>query len=60
MLNQKQIAVIFCTIVLLNLAQPASAQVSESNGKKQKPAQIAITIGLCAIALKVLDRFDIP
>jgi hypothetical protein len=59
-LNRNQIALILYTIVLLNIAQPASAQVSESGGKKQSPVQVAITISLCAIAMKVLERFNIP
>jgi hypothetical protein len=60
MLNRKQVAVALYTIALLNMAQPASAQVSETGGKKQTPAQIAITIGVCAIAMKILERFNIP
>jgi hypothetical protein len=60
MVNRNQIAVVLYTVVLLNMAQPASAQVSESGGKKQSLAQVAITISLCAIAMKVLERFNVP
>lgn len=60
MINRKRIAIVFCTMLLLNIAQPALAQASENSGKTQSPFQVLVTIVLCTIVMKVLERFKIP
>lgn len=41
-------------------AAPVLAQTSESTGKQQTPLQVAITIALCAVVMKILSYFRIP
>jgi hypothetical protein len=46
--------------VLFSTVQPASAQDSETGGKRQSPVQVLTTIAITAVMLQGLRYFKIP
>lgn len=60
MIQKKVIAVILYIALFISTAQPASAQESEKEGKRQSPVQVITTIVITAGVMKGLSYLKIP
>jgi hypothetical protein len=60
-MSKRFVALLILSItVYLSTVQPASAQTSETSGKRQSPVQVLTTIAITAVVLRGLSFFKIP